>query len=104
MLERHPLGDQLFWPLSNDDWLVVVAAGETPRPGDCRCFRARGDQGVRYAANVLAPPAADPGSPPGLPGPRPPRAGREPGRNLFRRHPGGDREVSDRRGLQFPGR
>jgi ureidoglycolate lyase len=27
MLERHPLGDQLFWPLSEADWLVVVAPG-----------------------------------------------------------------------------
>ena len=52
MLERHPLGDQLFWPLSDADWLVVVAPGEAPRAADCRCFRARGDQGVRYAANV----------------------------------------------------
>ena len=52
MLERHPLGDQLFWPLSDAAWLVVVAPGEAPRAEDCRCFRARGDQGVRYAANV----------------------------------------------------
>lgn len=52
MLERHPLGDQLFWPLSHADWLVVVAPGEAPSASDCRCFRARGDQGVRYAANV----------------------------------------------------
>lgn len=52
MLERHPLGDQVFWPLSNADWLVVVAPGESPAAQDCRCFRARGDQGVRYAANV----------------------------------------------------
>ena len=52
MLERHPLGDQLFWPLSQSDWLIVVAPGAAPTAGDCRCFRARGDQGVRYAANV----------------------------------------------------
>ena len=52
MLERHPLGDQLFWPLADADWLVVVAPGEAPGARDCRCFRARGDQGVRYAANV----------------------------------------------------
>jgi ureidoglycolate lyase len=52
MLERHPLGDQVFWPLSDADWLVVVAPGEAPSAADCRCFRARGDQGVRYAANV----------------------------------------------------
>jgi ureidoglycolate lyase len=52
MLERHPLGDQVFWPLGDADWLVVVAPGEAPAARDCRCFRARGDQGVRYAANV----------------------------------------------------
>jgi ureidoglycolate lyase len=52
MLERHPLGDQLFFPLGGGDWLVVVAAGERPTPRDFRCFRARPEQGVRYARGV----------------------------------------------------
>jgi ureidoglycolate lyase len=52
MMERHPLGTQAFFPLSPDDWLVVVAAGERPGADDLRLFRARGDQGVQYARGV----------------------------------------------------
>ena len=50
MLERHPLGSQAFFPLSSEDWLVVVA--EQPIAQVLRCFRARGDQGVQYARGV----------------------------------------------------
>jgi len=50
MLERHPLGSQAFMPLSPLDWLVVVA--ETPDASALRCFRAKGTQGVQYAAGV----------------------------------------------------
>ena len=52
MLERHPLATQAFFPLSPDDWLVVVARGEHPAPDDLRLFRARGDQGVQYSRGV----------------------------------------------------
>ncbi len=52
LLERHPLGSQAFYPLSLDDWLVVVAAGERPGADDLRLFRARGDQGVQYGRGV----------------------------------------------------
>ncbi|HUS53253.1 MAG TPA: ureidoglycolate lyase [Thermohalobaculum sp.] len=52
MLERHPLGSQAFFPLSPEDWLVVVAEGERPMVADLRLFRARGDQGVQYARGV----------------------------------------------------
>jgi ureidoglycolate lyase len=53
MMERHPLGSQAFFPLEPRDWLVVVSeeAG-FPHPASLRCFRARGDQGVNYHANV----------------------------------------------------
>jgi len=52
MLERHPLGDQVFVPLTDGDWLVVVGAGERPAADDCRCFRASAAQGIRYARGV----------------------------------------------------
>jgi len=50
MLEQHPLGSQAFYPLSDDEWLVVVGEGnDTPDPATLRCFRATGRQGVNYA-------------------------------------------------------
>jgi ureidoglycolate lyase len=53
MLERHPLGSQAFYPLSREDWLVVVGEGTArPEPGGTRCFRASGQQGINYSRNV----------------------------------------------------
>lgn len=53
MLERHPLGSQAFFPLSPEDWLVVVAEGEgAPDVATLRAFRASGRQGVNYRAGV----------------------------------------------------
>lgn len=53
MLERHPLGSQAFYPLTDHDWLVVVAEGaQSPDPATVRCFRAGGRQGVNYARNA----------------------------------------------------
>lgn len=52
LLERHPLGSQAFMPLSDHDWLVVVAAGNAddvaPDFDSLVCFRATGMQGVSY--------------------------------------------------------
>ena len=51
LMERHPLGSQLFYPLQDAPWLVVVCAG--PRdPASYRAFAATGWQGVNYARNV----------------------------------------------------
>lgn len=50
MLERHPLGSQAFMPLSDHDWLIVVA--ERAEAEALRCFRATGTQGVQYSTNV----------------------------------------------------
>lgn len=47
MLERHPLGSQAFYPLQDEEWLVVV--GTSPSPEALRVFRASGRQGVNYA-------------------------------------------------------
>jgi len=53
MLERHPLGSQAFYPLSEHAWLVVTAKGGVePDLASLRCFRARGDQGVNYAIDT----------------------------------------------------
>jgi ureidoglycolate lyase len=51
LMERHPLGTQLFMPLQDRPWLVVVCAD----PHDIasyRAFAATGRQGVNYARNV----------------------------------------------------
>ena len=50
MVERHPRGSQAFMPLDGRDYLVVVASA--PEHGALRCFLARGDQGVNYAAGT----------------------------------------------------
>jgi ureidoglycolate lyase len=51
LMERHPLGSQIFYPLQDRPWLVVVCRN----PGDhatFRAFTATGRQGVNYARNV----------------------------------------------------
>ena len=52
MLERHPLGSQAFMPLSDHDWLVVVAPSNAddsaPDFDRLVCFRATGSQGGSY--------------------------------------------------------
>ncbi|MCY4237404.1 MAG: ureidoglycolate lyase [Rhodospirillaceae bacterium] len=53
MMERHPLGSQAFYPLSDLDWLVVVCDGDrVPALSTLRCFRASGQQGINLRANV----------------------------------------------------
>ena len=54
MMERHPVGTQAFFPLSEEPWLVVVApdAGDKPDKKRIQCFRAAGNQGVQYDCNV----------------------------------------------------
>ena len=51
IMERHPLGSQLFYPLQDRAWLVVVC-GDPAVPASYRAFRASGRQGVNYARNV----------------------------------------------------
>jgi ureidoglycolate lyase len=51
VMERHPLGSQLFFPLQDKPWLVLVCAD--PRDLESyRAFVASGRQGVNYARNV----------------------------------------------------
>ncbi|WP_028135625.1 ureidoglycolate lyase [Bradyrhizobium japonicum] len=50
LMERHPLGSQLFMPLNAADWLVVVC-DDPSVSSSYRAFAARGHQGVNYARN-----------------------------------------------------
>jgi ureidoglycolate lyase len=51
LMERHPLGSQLFMPLQDRPWLVLVAE-DVHDFGSYRAFTATGRQGVNYARNV----------------------------------------------------
>jgi ureidoglycolate lyase len=51
LMERHPLGSQLFYPLQNEDWYVLVC--ENPHnENSYRAFQASGVQGVSYKRNA----------------------------------------------------
>jgi ureidoglycolate lyase len=51
LMERHPLGSQLFYPLQNETWLVLVC--ENPHDEKSyRAFKASGIQGVNYHINT----------------------------------------------------
>src|SRR5580704_9453564 len=51
LMERHPLGSQLFYPGQDTPWLIVVCAEPRER-ASYRAFAATGRQGVNYARNV----------------------------------------------------
>jgi len=51
LMERHPLGSQLFYPLQDRPWLVLVC--DDPHAAESyRAFAATGRQGVNYRRNV----------------------------------------------------
>ena len=51
LMERHPLGSQLFYPLQDRSWLVLVC--DDPHDPQSFCaFQATGRQGVNYRRNV----------------------------------------------------
>jgi ureidoglycolate lyase len=51
LMERHPLSSQLFYPLQDRPWLVLVC--DDPHDAESfRAFRAGGRQGVNYRRNV----------------------------------------------------
>jgi ureidoglycolate lyase len=51
VMERHPLGSQVFFPLQDESWVVVVCAD--PRNAETyRAFLASGKQGVNYRRNT----------------------------------------------------
>lgn len=51
LMERHPLGTQLFYPLQNEDWLVLVCDDPLVE-NSYRLFQASGTQGINYARNT----------------------------------------------------
>ena len=51
LMERHPLGSQIFYPLQDRPWLILVCADPTDRTS-FRAFSATGRQGVNYARNT----------------------------------------------------
>lgn len=51
LMERHPLGTQLFYPLQNEDWLLLVCHDPIVE-SSYRLFQATGTQGVNYARNT----------------------------------------------------
>jgi len=50
IMERHPLGTQLFYSLQDRPWLVLVCA-DPKDASTYRAFAATGRQGVNYARN-----------------------------------------------------
>jgi len=49
MIERHPLGSQMFMPLNEAPFLVVVSDGPSATP---KAFLTNGAQGVNYHRNT----------------------------------------------------
>ncbi len=52
MVERHPLGSQVFFPLSDRPFLVIVAEDIDGAPGRPLAFLTNGRQGVNYHRNT----------------------------------------------------
>jgi ureidoglycolate lyase len=51
LMERHPLGSQIFYPLQDRPWLVLVCGDPKDRTS-FRAFSATGRQGINYARNA----------------------------------------------------
>jgi len=51
LMERHPLGSQIFYPLQDRPWLVLVC-GDPKNVTSFRAFSATGRQGINYARNT----------------------------------------------------
>lgn len=52
LVERHPLGSQAFYPLSDRPFVVIVAPDEGGIPGRPRSFLTQPGQGVNIAMNT----------------------------------------------------
>ena len=52
LVERHPLGSQAFYPLSDRPFLVIVVLDDAGIPGTPRAFLTAPGQGVNIAINT----------------------------------------------------
>jgi ureidoglycolate lyase len=52
LVERHPLGSQAFYPLGQNDWLVIVCSDADGTPVDPQAFVASSAQGVNLKRGV----------------------------------------------------
>lgn len=53
LMERHPNGNQIFMPLNNQRYIVVVAPpGKAPSADSLRAFFCSGGQGINYHRGV----------------------------------------------------
>lgn len=52
LMERHPLGSQAFLPMTQDPFLVVVAADKSGNPHNLQAFLTSPGQGVNYFRNT----------------------------------------------------
>jgi ureidoglycolate lyase len=51
VMERHPLGSQIFFPLQDRDWFIAVCA-DPHDAGSYHIFKASGRQGINYGKGV----------------------------------------------------
>ncbi|HUR42659.1 MAG TPA: ureidoglycolate lyase [Aestuariivirga sp.] len=51
LMERHPLGSQIFYPLQDRPWAVLVCA-DPQDASSFRAFAASGRQGINYTRNT----------------------------------------------------
>ncbi|MBW4706500.1 ureidoglycolate lyase [Roseobacter sp. YSTF-M11] len=64
LMERHPEGSQAFVPMTENPFLVIVAADEDDRPGKPRAFLTKPHQGVNFHKGIwhgVLTPLASPG-------------------------------------------
>ena len=52
MMERHPLGSQAFVPMTQNPFLVIVAADDDGKPATPQAFITTSSMGVNYHANI----------------------------------------------------
>ena len=53
LVERHPLGTQVFYPLTAEPMIIVVCEhSNKPQPASLKAFVSDGEQGINFHRNV----------------------------------------------------